>query len=96
MPKKRYSLNADALRVAAEAAGHIRRDGTLDLHAISRHTDIDRSSLYRVVRDENGPDLGTVIELAAYTGLPVEQLVRPRTVPRIRRRRTTRVSERAA
>jgi transcriptional regulator with XRE-family HTH domain len=96
MPKQQYSLNADVLHAAAKAAGHVRDDGTLDLQEISRHINIDRSSLYRVVRDENGPDLGTVFELAAYTGLPVERLVKPRTVPRPRKARASEMPECAA
>jgi transcriptional regulator with XRE-family HTH domain len=82
-----YSLNTDTLRAAAADAGHVHADGELNLYAISKHAGIDRGSLSRVVRDENGPDLGTLVELATYCGKPIEALIVRRHTPRIRRPR---------
>lgn len=83
-----YSLNTETLRAAAANAGHIHDDGELNLYAISQRTGIHRVSLSRVVRDENGPDLGTVVELADAFGLRIEDLIVRRSTPRPRRPRT--------
>lgn len=71
----KYSLNITALHKAAREAGHIKRSGALKYAAISRHTGLDPSVVSRVVRDENGPDLVTVIGLARGYGLTVEELL---------------------
>jgi hypothetical protein len=82
-----YDLNTETLRAAAADAGHVHADGELNLYAISKHAGIDRGSLSRVVRGENGPDLGTVVELATYCGKPIEALIVRRRTPRTRRPR---------
>jgi hypothetical protein len=82
-----YDLNTETLLAAATDAGHIHADGKLNLYAISKHTGIDRGSLSRVVRGEDGPDLGTVVELAAYCNGPIESLIVRRHTPRTRRPR---------
>lgn len=85
-----YSLNTRTLHAAATDAGHIHDDGEMNLYAISKHTGLDRASLSRVVRDENGPDLATVVSLADAYGTRIEDLIVRRHSPRPVRRRTTR------
>jgi len=82
-----YSLNTEALHAAAAKAGHVHDDGRLNIYAISRHSGVDRGVLSRVVRDENGPDLNTVVELAAAYDRTIEGLIVRRSTPRPSRRR---------
>lgn len=82
-----YSLNTATLRTAATGAKHVHDDGALNIYAISKHSGIDRGVLSRVVRDENGPDIGTVVELADAYGLQIEDLILRRQTPRPKKRR---------
>lgn len=95
-----YDIDADALTEAATAAGHVHRNGNLNINAIAIHAGIDRSVLSRVARGENGPDLHTVVALASAYNRSVEGLIVRRRTPRAPRdRRTERASapmERAA
>jgi transcriptional regulator with XRE-family HTH domain len=83
-----YSLNTQALRDAATEAGHVHDDGKLNISAISKRSGVDRGVLSRVVRDENGPDLNTVVELATAYDRTIESLIVRRNTPRPARRRT--------
>ncbi|MFE2407013.1 helix-turn-helix domain-containing protein [Kitasatospora sp. NPDC059408] len=85
-----FSLNTEKLHAAAAKADHVHDSGEMNLYAISKHAGLDRASLSRVVRDENGPDLGTVVELAAAYGLRIEDLIVRRRTPRPRRHRAKR------
>lgn len=82
-----YSLNTATLLSAAVDAKHVHDDGALNIYAISKHSGIDRGVLSRVFRDENGPDLGTVVELADAYGLQIEDLIMRRRTPRPKKRR---------
>lgn len=95
-----YDIDPDVLAEAATGAGHVHRNGKLNIRAIATHAGIDRSVLSRVARGENGPDLHTALALATAYGRPVEDLIVRRHAPRTpKRHRDTRTAvhlERAA
>lgn len=71
----KYVINQRTLLAAATLAGDIRPDGTLHLTRVSRRAGVDRGVISRVAREENRPNIDTLMRLAAAYGVAVEQLV---------------------
>ena len=68
----KYSLKTKTLMDAAAKLGD------LTLYRIHKRTGIDLTVLSRVTRDENGPQLDTVVRLAQAYDLTVEDLIAAR------------------
>lgn len=71
----KYKLNLANLSAAATLAGDIKRDGKLHLSRIARRSGVDAGVLSRITRDENGPSLATLGQLANAYDLTVDKLI---------------------
>lgn len=69
------TFNADALRIAATAAGDTKANGIISCTRVSRRTGIDMAVVSRVLRGINAPDLRTALAFARAYNLTVEDLI---------------------